>query len=217
MPGARIASYASTGSRAFVSHDGRTVFSVVYPPPDPNQPFGGNPDASKHLDTAMRNVRIAGQPVYVTGFDALSTQQGGESNGPGVFLEALLGGFGALIILALVFGSLLAFVPILMAIVSIMTSFLIVWGITAIAGVSPIVEFLIALIGLGVAIDYALLVVVRWREETAHGLHDDEAIVRAMATAGARSCSAARRSRSACWRWSRCRCRSCARSATAGW
>jgi RND superfamily putative drug exporter len=184
VPGARIASYASTGSRAFVSHDGRTVFSVVYPPPDPNQPFGGNPDASKHLDTAMRNVRIAGQPVYVTGFDALSTQQGGESNGPGVFLEALLGGFGALIILALVFGSLLAFVPILMAIVSIMTSFLIVWGITAIAGVSPIVEFLIALIGLGVAIDYALLVVVRWREETAHGLHDDEAIVRAMATAG---------------------------------
>ena len=63
--------YASTGSRAFVSHSGRTVFSVVYPPPDPNQPFGGNPDASKHLDTAMRNVRVAGQPAYVTGFDAL--------------------------------------------------------------------------------------------------------------------------------------------------
>ncbi len=184
VPGARVASYATTGSRAFVSHDGRTVFSVVYPPLDPNAPFGGNPDASKHLDTAMRNVRIDGQPVYVTGLDALQTQQGGDSKGPGVFLEALLGGFGALLVLAAVFGSLLAFVPILMAIVSIMTSFLIVWGITAIAGVSPIVEFLIALIGLGVAIDYALLVVVRWREETAHGRHGDEAIVRAMSTAG---------------------------------
>ena len=34
-----------------------------------------------------------------------------------------------------------------------------------------IVEFLVALIGLGVAIDYSLLVVVRWREERAHG-HD---------------------------------------------
>jgi putative drug exporter of the RND superfamily len=184
VPGARIASYATTGSRAFVSSDGRTVFSVVYPRLDPNAPFGGNPDASKHLDTAMQGVRVAGQPVYVTGYDALQNQEGGNNGGPGVFLEALLGGLGALIILAVVFGSLLAFVPILMAIVAIMTSFLVVWGITTVAGVSPIVEFLIALIGLGVAIDYALLVVVRWREETAHGAHDDEAIVRAMATAG---------------------------------
>ena len=47
-----------------------------------------------------------------------------------------------------------------------------------------IVEFLVALIGLGVAIDYSLLVVVRWREERAHGLDGDEAVVRAMETAG---------------------------------
>jgi RND superfamily putative drug exporter len=47
-----------------------------------------------------------------------------------------------------------------------------------------IVEFLVALIGLGVAIDYSLLVVVRWREERAHGYTGDEAVVRAMATAG---------------------------------
>ena len=50
--------------------------------------------------------------------------------------------------------------------------------------VSMIVEFLVALIGLGVAIDYSLLVVVRWREERAHGLEGDEAVVRAMETAG---------------------------------
>jgi RND superfamily putative drug exporter len=50
--------------------------------------------------------------------------------------------------------------------------------------VSPIVQFLIALIGLGVAIDYSLIVVVRWREERAHGREGDEAIIRAMGTAG---------------------------------
>ena len=44
--------------------------------------------------------------------------------------------------------------------------------------VSPIVQFLVALIGLGVAIDYSLLVVVRWREERAHGHEGDEAVVR---------------------------------------
>jgi RND superfamily putative drug exporter len=35
-----------------------------------------------------------------------------------------------------------------------------------------------------VAIDYSLLVVVRWREERAHGYEGDEAIVRSMSTAG---------------------------------
>ena len=96
----------------------------------------------------------------------------------------MLGGLGALLVLAFVFGSFLALVPILMAIVSIMTTFLVVWGLTTITDVSPIVQFLIALIGLGVAIDYALLVVVRWREERAHGLAGEAAIERAMQTAG---------------------------------
>jgi hypothetical protein len=53
-----------------------------------------------------------------------------------------------------VFASLLAFVPILMAIVSIMATFLVLWGVTTFTSVSMIVEFLVALIGLGVAIDY---------------------------------------------------------------
>jgi RND superfamily putative drug exporter len=71
-----------------------------------------------------------------------------------------------------------------MAIVSILTAFLMVWGLTTVTEISPIVQFLIALIGLGVSIDYALLVVVRWREERAHGLQGDAAVQRAMETAG---------------------------------
>ena len=128
-------------------------------------------------------MTVAGAPVHVTGFDALSVQSGG-GEGPGVLVEALLGGVGALLVLAFVFASFLALVPIMMAIVSILTTFLVVWGLTTITEVSPIVQFLIALIGLGVSIDYSLIVVVRWREERSHGLQGDEAIVRAMATAG---------------------------------
>ena len=45
-----------------------------------------------------------------------------------MLLEALIGGFGALLVLAFVFGSLLALVPMLMAIVSIMTTFLLLYG-----------------------------------------------------------------------------------------
>ncbi len=51
-------------------------------------------------------------------------------------------------------------------------------GLTEITGVSQIVEFLIALIGLGVAIDYSLLVVSRWREERAAGRDNADAVDR---------------------------------------
>ena len=183
LPGTRLASYASTHNASFISKDGRTTFMVAYPPPDPNQPFGDNPNAAKKATAALAGATVAGAPVHVTGFDALSVQSGG-GNGPGVLVEALLGGFGALLVLAFVFGSFLALVPIMMAIVSILTTFLVVWGLTTVTEVSPIVQFLIALIGLGVSIDYALLVVVRWREERAHGLQGEEAVQRAMETAG---------------------------------
>jgi RND superfamily putative drug exporter len=183
LPGGRVASYASTGNRVFVSKDGRTTFIVDYPRPDPNQPFGDNPKAAEKATAALKGMTVAGAPVHLTGFDALSVQSGG-GNGPGVLVEALLGGFGALLVLAFVFGSFLAIVPIIMAIVSILTTFLVVWGLTTVTEVSPIVQFLVALIGLGVSIDYSLLVVVRWREERAHGRTGDEAIERAMETAG---------------------------------
>jgi putative drug exporter of the RND superfamily len=87
-------------------------------------------------------------------------------------------------VLAFVFASLLAAVPLIMAVVSIMTSFLLLLGLTELTGVSVIVQFLIALIGLGVAIDYSLLVTSRWREERSHGRSGDEAVQHAMETAG---------------------------------
>jgi RND superfamily putative drug exporter len=183
LPGTRLAGYASTHSAAFLSSDRRTTFVIAYPPPEATNAFEANPEAAKHATAALAGATVAGAPVHLTGYDALSVQSGG-GKGPGVLLEAMLGGLGALLVLAFVFGSFLALVPIMMAIVSILTCFLVVWGLTTITEVSPIVQFLIALIGLGVSIDYSLIVVVRWREERAHGLLGDAAIERAMQTAG---------------------------------
>jgi len=183
LPGARIASYSSTGNDAFVSKDGRTTFALVFPRADPNSAFGENSKAERAARAAIAGSEVAGAPVHLTGFDALANESGGNG-GPGVLLEALIGGFGALLVLAFVFGSLLALVPMVMAVVSIMTTFLLLYGLTQITAVSPIVQYLIALIGLGVAIDYSLLVVSRWREERSHGRSGDEAVQRAMETAG---------------------------------
>jgi RND superfamily putative drug exporter len=183
LHGSRIASYASTGDRSFVSKDGRTVFAIAYPRPDRDSQFGANPEGEKAARHALAGATVAGEHVHLTGFEALAQDSGG-SDGPGVFLEALLGGLGALLVLTFVFASFLAIVPIVMAVVSIMTTFLLLLGLTQFTDVSPIVQFLIALVGLGVAIDYSLIVVSRWREERSHGRGGEEAVQLAMETSG---------------------------------
>jgi RND superfamily putative drug exporter len=184
MPGVRIASYASTHDRAFVSKDGRTTFALVYHPA-----LGGvNPGQAeaRTAQAALAGVTVAGSPVEVTGMNALRAAAGDDdSGGAGLLLEVLIGAFGALLVLVFVFRSFMAIVPMLMALVAIPTTFLLIWPIASVTDVSVIVQFLVALVGLGIAIDYALLVVVRWREERRGGEVANEIAVRsAMQHAG---------------------------------
>ena len=73
-----------------------------------------------------------------------------------------------------------------MALVAIPTTFLLVWPLASVTDVSVIVQFLVALVGLGIAIDYALLIVVRWREERQQpGVTNEDAVRKAMQHAGA--------------------------------
>ena len=124
--------------------------------------------------------------AYVTGRDAIeSAAAKGDNNGPSVLGETLIGGFGALIILLFVFGTLPAVaMPLLTAVASILNTFTLVWLLTYITDVSVIVQFLIALVGLGVSIDYALLMIFRFREELRHGKSTEEAIATTMQHAG---------------------------------
>jgi RND superfamily putative drug exporter len=179
-PDARIASYASTGDRAFVSKDGRTTFALVFIPP--GQGFAEAPDLLA-LRQALADTKVAGSSVRLTGYEELDAGDGG-GGGTGVLFETLISAVGALVILGWVFGSFLALLPLLIAAVAILTTFLVIWAVTTVANVSFIVEYIVSLIGLGVAIDYALLIVTRWREEREAGYENEEAVGRAMATAG---------------------------------
>jgi putative drug exporter of the RND superfamily len=185
LPGARIASYASTRDRAFVSGDGRTTFALVAIPArggvDPGQA------EARAAQRALAGVTVAGSPVRATGLDALrqAAAHGDKSGGASLAAEALLALVGALLVLAFVFASWMAIVPLLMALVAIPTTFLLIWPLAAVTDVSVIVKFLAALVGLAIAIDYALLVVVRWREERLRADTTDEAaVVQAMQHAG---------------------------------
>src|SRR5207248_9623485 len=110
---------------------------------------------------------------------------GGSSGCPSVLTESLIGGLGCLVILFFVFGTLPAvLMPITVAIASILNTFTLVWILTYITNVSIIVQFLIALVGLGVAIDYALLMIFRFRDELREGEDVETALVETMTHAG---------------------------------
>jgi RND superfamily putative drug exporter len=183
VPRARIAGYGSTGDKAFVSEDGSTAFVYVFPGRS-DDPFGANVEAMRDYRDALQDVKVSGAPVLLTGYDALFDSSGEGAEGPGLLIEVIIGGGGALLVLIFVFGSWLAIVPLAMAIASILVSFALLLALTSITEISPIVQFLVALIGLGISIDYALLIVVRWREEREKGLVGDEAVTAAMQTAG---------------------------------
>ena len=122
----------------------------------------------------------------MTGHDPLDeASTHGSGGGSSVLLEAVIGGLGALVILLFVFGTLPAvLMPIVVAVAAILNTFTLVWALTYVTDVSIIVQFLIALVGLGVAIDYALLMIFRFRDELREGNDVESALVETMTHAG---------------------------------
>src|SRR5918994_5878381 len=187
LPGARTASYGSTGGDAFVSDDGQTTYAVVHPKVDNESSPGPAEIDSQMIESAQSATdrgSVGGAEVMLTGRAVLEQAPEDEGGSPSFLNETLIAGVGALGVLAFVFASALALVPLLMAIVAIPITLLAVLGLTAITDVSFIVVFLVSLIGLGIAIDYALIVVMRWREERERGLSNEDAIRAAAATSG---------------------------------
>jgi putative drug exporter of the RND superfamily len=183
MPGSLSSSYFSTHNLMYVSSDRHTTFLEVYPPRSAT--FN-----TKSGATAMRTAAAKGLPagisVNVTGHDPLEeASTHGSSGNSSVLLEALIGGLGALVILLFVFGTLPAvLIPIVVAAAAILNTFTLVWALTYLTSVSIIVQFLIALVGLGVAIDYALLMIFRFRDELREGEDVETALVETMTHAG---------------------------------
>ena len=181
-PGSRSSSYWSTGSHAYVSKDGHTTFAEIYPPANPG--FSSTVHIKK-VRAEMRAATPAGVQSYLTGRDPIYEASSGGGQGPSVLTEALIGGLGCLVILFFVFGTLPAvLIPLAIAVASILNTFTLVWLLTYVTNVSIIVQFLIALVGLGVAIDYALLMIFRFRDELREGEDVETALVETMTHAG---------------------------------
>nr|MBA3434449.1 MMPL family transporter [Actinomycetota bacterium] len=143
------------------------------------------PADSKGRTDEMREAagEIPGAELYVTGQAAI------EHDLEPVFADDLAKGELiavpiALLILVFTFGTLAFLLPFAFAIVTIPTTLGIIWIFANLMELTTYLTNLVTLIGLGIAIDYSLLVVYRFREELRRGAPRDDAIVATMLTAG---------------------------------
>jgi RND superfamily putative drug exporter len=89
------------------------------------------------------------------------------------------------VLLLFVFGSLIASgLPLIIGAVSVLGSFFVLWVLTRFTDVSIFSINLVTGLGLGLAIDYALLMTTRFREELADGYDAPAAVQRTIRTAG---------------------------------
>jgi putative drug exporter of the RND superfamily len=141
--------------------------------------------AKGYTDVLRRGLATErGPPAIVTGQPAI------QHDLDPVFSSDLLDGEKiavpfALLILIAVFGvSALVAIPFAFAACTITGTLAIVYGLAHEFSIVTYVTNLIGLIGLALAIDYSLLIGLRFREEIAGGGPTEEAIVRTMTTAG---------------------------------
>ncbi|HJS69989.1 MAG TPA: MMPL family transporter [Gaiellaceae bacterium] len=142
-------------------------------------------DAKGHTDDMREAVgEIPGAEVFVSGQAAI------EHDLDPVFAEDLFVGEVliaipiALLILIFVFGTLAFLLPFMFAAAAIPATLGIIWIFANFMELTTYLQNLVMLIGFGIAIDYSLLIVYRYREELEKAGSKVDAIVRTMETAG---------------------------------
>ena len=97
----------------------------------------------------------------------------------------LLGLLAAIIVLLVVFRTFMAaLIPIMLAIVALLTAFLLLFILAGLTDINTVTPILVSMIGLGVGIDYSLFIVTRFRQLLHEGLSPADAAAEAGASAG---------------------------------
>jgi RND superfamily putative drug exporter len=172
-----VASYNRTGSRDFVSRDGDATYLAVRLSPTDDDEFQ---DAGERIAVALED-----EPGVIVGGSAVAQQQTNEQTEEDLRTAELFA-FPFLFLLSLLFfRSLVAAVlPLVIGILAIVSTFLMLSVASELTSVSIFALNLVTGLGLGLAIDYSLFVVSRYREEIAKTGPGLEALRRTLATAG---------------------------------
>ncbi|MFJ9443298.1 MMPL family transporter [Kitasatospora sp. NPDC101235] len=158
-----------------ISQDGTTAYATVNYSAKVGEVSKGATDT---LEQAAQHGRDAGLKVEIGG-TALTAkpEAGGSSEAIGMALSA--------VVLVITFGSLVAAgLPLLTAVVGVGLGMALITALGSTLGLSATTGTLAMMLGLAVGIDYAVFIVSRYRAELAEGRTPQEAVGRAVGTAG---------------------------------
>jgi uncharacterized membrane protein YdfJ with MMPL/SSD domain len=172
-----VTGYFDTGSPVFVSRDGRsTYFSVALGPTDDKLWQEAGADIADQL---------AGRPDVIVGGPAVAQEQVNKQVEKDLRMAEMLA-FPLLFLLSLLFfrSLIAALLPLMIGGLAIVGTFLILRIASELGSISIFALNLTTALGLGLAIDYSLFVVSRYREEIAVDGPGLAAMRRVLATAG---------------------------------
>ncbi len=176
---AEVHTWFSTQSPAFVSFDRRSTFAAI-------RLRDGDNDEKTAAFEAIRSQLTAGSGIEtdiggpIAFLADAATQIKSDVMRAEVLSMPIL-----LILMILIFrGLVAAMTPLLVGIVAILGAFTVTRLLTLMTDVSIFAANVITMLGLGMAIDYALFVVSRYREELRAGHEPAAAVARTIATAG---------------------------------
>ena len=173
-------SYFTTNSPAMVSADGKTTFALLQ--------MVGDTDEAREASYVLIEPELKNAPdgltVQVGGSEAIGNDIGAQVQADIVKAEALSMPI-LLLLLILVFGGLVAAsLPLAIGALAVLGSFTALRLITLVTDVSVFSINIVTMLGLGLAIDYALFVVSRFREEIRRNPDVERALIATMQTAG---------------------------------
>jgi RND superfamily putative drug exporter len=176
-----IVSYWNTGQASLKSFDGNAGLALVY--------FDKNLDSEQAAATA-KNIQdnydkeFAGTRVYVGGIEVLYKAINGQIENDLKIAEAIAIPLNILMLFFVFGAAIAAGLPMVVALGSISGSFFVLYLITRFTDVSIFALNLITGLGLGLGIDYALLIVNRFREELARTDDVAASVIKTVSTAG---------------------------------
>ena len=183
----QVVSVQTLGESTFVSADSRTTFLIAALAPDRTADITKTfiPDLRDTVHAALDHVPDAtGFDVKVTGNPALdhdtrTISAEDTDHGEKVALPPTL------VVLVLAFGALIAaMLPLVVGILAITIALGLITVAAHFQNMSVFVLNITTMVGLGVGIDYSLLIVTRFREELNRGLSAVDASIRTIETAG---------------------------------
>ena len=174
IPDVEVASpYAAEGARQ-ISRNGKIAYAQINFADRSGEEFTAD---GKEIKQLAADVDVPGLRLEFGGDIFADAEIGGASEAIGLL--------AAMIILLLAFGSVLAMgLPIGTALFGIGTGAAIVLSVRTVLDMPDFTTAAVAMVGLGVGIDYALFIVTRYRENLAAGADPERSVVHALDTAG---------------------------------